>query len=245
MGKIIELKSVNSTNDYLKSLALRGAEPGTVVLAEGQTAGRGRGEHGFISPPGMGVYLSMLMCPSAPAGELPQLTAWAGVAVCRALSGLGVDAGIKWVNDLVLGRRKLGGILAELTPAPCGNAVIVGVGVNALQESFPEELSAIATSIYLETGKRIPCRQAADAIIRELDALREDFPRKKAEYLEFYRRLCVTLGREVRFASGTQTRTGLAEAVDAEFGLVVRYPGGGGETLRFGEVSVRGTDGHR
>jgi BirA family biotin operon repressor/biotin-[acetyl-CoA-carboxylase] ligase len=239
MGALIHLESVDSTNNFLKALALTGAAPGTAVLADGQTAGRGRGEHGFYSPPGEGLYLSVLLCPAAPVEALPQLTAWAGVAVCRALGGLGVDAGIKWVNDLALGGRKLGGILTELLPPRDGVCpVVVGVGLDLLQESFPAELAPIATSVLRETGRHIPVPRAAEAVLRELLALETAFPREKAGYLADYRRLCVTTGRQVSYLTLGETRTGLARSVDEDFGLVVDGSGGR-ETLRFGEVSVR------
>jgi len=246
--KVVCLDSVGSTNDYLKLLAKDGAPEGTVVAANTQTAGRGRMGRSFLSPENEGVYLSILLRPDCAPESVPQLTAWVAVAMRRALeSSCGVSPGIKWVNDLVLGGRKLGGILTEMAAeGESGHIeyIVAGIGINVGQTAFPEELSAMATSLYLETGKHFSRCALACAMIRELDALTAAFPLEKAAYLEDYRAACVTLGREVTFPAGGQTRSARAEGIDEDFGLSVRFADGHAETLRSGEVSVRGLYGY-
>lgn len=247
MESVACLESVGSTNDHLKELAAGGAPAGTVVIANEQTAGRGRQGRSFLSPPDAGIYLSMLFRPECDAGSVSQLTAWTGAAVCRALASSGVSAGVKWVNDIVMNGRKLGGILTELAVEGESGRIqyaVIGVGVNAGQDSFPPELADIAASVYMETGRRIPRGALAADIIRELDALRADFPGKRAVYLDAYRALCVTLGREVTYVSEGAARRGTAEGIADDFALLVRRPDGSTEALRSGEVSVRGLCGY-
>ena len=248
MAAVVCLDSVDSTNDYLKTLAQNGAPAGTVVVANGQTAGRGRLGRSFLSPRDEGVFLSVLLRPACAAEAVPQLTAWTAAAMCRALeSASETKPGIKWVNDLVLNGRKLGGILTELSvegESGYVQYVVAGIGINVGQESFPAELAEIATSLFLETGRRVSRCELAAAMIRELDALRRDFPREKAAYLDAYRRSCVTTGRAVTYTENGQPRSGRAAFIDEDFGLVVQTPGGGTKTLRSGEASVRGLCGY-
>ena len=140
---------IDSTNSYLKAEAMRGAPDGLCAIADRQTAGRGRAGRPFRSDAGQGVYLSMLLRPACAATAAMTVTAHVAVAVCRALEACGVQPGIKWTNDLVLGTKKLCGILTELTvEAETGtiDSIVAGIGVNVRQrpEDFPPELRAIA-----------------------------------------------------------------------------------------------------
>ena len=150
--RLIVLPEVDSTNNYLKTLAANGASDGTAVLSLKQTAGRGRRGRSFLSEPG-GLYLSFLMRPQEPAEALLHLTALAGLCVCTAVKQVtGMQAGIKWPNDPVLNGKKLCGILTELsvsleTQEP--EYVVIGIGVNCNQKRFPEDLS-MATSLRIE-----------------------------------------------------------------------------------------------
>ena len=164
------------------------------------------------------------------------MTAHVAVAVCRALEACGVQPGIKWTNDLVLGTKKLCGILTELTvEAETGtvDSIVAGIGVNVRQrpEDFPPELRTIAGSVRSETG-------------RALDRMYLDWQRDPRAYLDDYRARCVTVGRPVRVVRGEDVRTGFAEAVDDDFALVVRWPDGTRETVTGGDVSVRGLFGY-
>lgn len=156
---------IDSTNSYLKAEAMSGAPDGLCAIADRQTAGRGRAGRSFRSDAGQGVYLSMLLRPACAPTAAMTVTAHVAVAVCRALERCGVQPGIKWTNDLVLGTKKICGILTELTvEAESGtvDSIVAGIGVNVRQrpEDFPEELRAIAGSVYSETGLELSRRAA-------------------------------------------------------------------------------------
>ncbi len=238
------LPEVTSTNDLLKALARQGAPEGLVLLAERQTAGRGRLGRNFQSPAGKGLWLSLLLRPQCPPERLPQVTALTAVAVRRAiLAACGLETGIKWPNDLVWQGRKLCGILTELETGGDGLALVIGIGLNVSQqpEDFPPELRPTAVSLTQALGREIPREPLAAALLRRLDAMYRDLlSGDLASWRQDYRAACVTLGREVRVLRPEGERRAFARDVDAAFGLTVDYPGGTGETLRSGEVSVRG-----
>ena len=228
--------SVDSTNLYLRRLAESAAD-GTAVIAASQTAGRGRSGRGFLSPEG-GLYLSVLLRPEVEPERLPTLTPVAAVAVCRAVGAVcGLSCGIKWPNDVLLGGKKICGILVESVLGGERPCVIVGVGINANTPSFPEELRSIAGSIFAETGKTIDLDALAAELLAQLDALYAGWLADGGRaVLAEYRRLCLNPGREV-IAGG---RRGRALSVGDDYSLRVRWEDGAEEALRFGEVSVRG-----
>lgn len=244
---ITVLPEVNSTNSYARQLALRGAPEGTIVLAETQTGGRGRMGRSFFAPPGQGVYLTAVLRPRARADALGDLTVRAAEALCDAVErACGVRPGVKWTNDLVLGGKKLCGILTELSVQPGSDRadfVVLGAGVNVTQreEDFPEALRGVATSICAQTGQHAARAQLAAEMIRALSrvAAGED-----AGWLARYRADCVTLGRAVRVVRAGSARTGFAEDVDETGALLVTWDDGTRERVFSGEVSVRGLEGY-
>lgn len=243
--------SIDSTNAYLKRIALEGAPDGTVAVAAEQTSGRGRRGRSFQSAAGKGVYLSVLLRPRFAPGQLLPLTGLAAAAICRAVERVsGADVQIKWTNDLVLNGKKLCGILTELSLEGESGAlqyVVVGIGVNVSQseQDFDGEVAQIATSLLRETGKNVPRAALAAAMIEELDALYAALKSGDTSgYLDEYRRRCVTIGREVQLLWQDTKEKVRALDVDEEFGLVVRRENGSVETIRTGEVSVRGLYGY-
>lgn len=245
------LATVDSTNSYLKRLAAENAPDGTVAIAEEQTAGRGRRGRSFSSHAGQGVYLSALLRPKIPPERLLPLTALAAVAACDAVERVAhVRPQIKWTNDLVLNGRKLSGTLTELSlegESALVEYAVVGIGINCTQTraDFPSELRDTATSLYLETGRRVRRAALAAALIEELDRLCDALRTgDTARYLAAYRRDCVNLGREVQLLWRDVSERVTALDVDEEFGLVVRHADGRVETIRTGEVSVRGLYGY-
>ena len=243
---------IGSTNTYAKEIALSGAEDGTVVTANRQTAGRGRLGREFQSPAGKGVYLTALLRPELPPERLLCVTALAGVAVCRAVEQVcGVRPGIKWTNDLVLGGRKLCGILTELSLEGESGRVqylVIGAGLNVLHtsEDFSPEVRPVATSLAQELGRPVSRPALAAAEIAELDRLYGALCSGRTEpYLDEYRRSCVTLGKEVQLLrpdGGREHVTALD--IDGQFGLVVRREDGATAMIRSGEASVRGMYGY-
>ena len=148
---VVVLDATSSTNDALRRLAAEGAPEGTAVVADAQTAGRGRRGRAWHSPPGLGLHLSVLFRPRRPPHEIPRWTIGAAVAACAACRACGADAvTIKWPNDLVAGSRKVGGILAELRSVSADrHELVVGIGLNVLHRpsDFPEDLGRRACSL--------------------------------------------------------------------------------------------------
>ena len=179
------------------------------------------------------------------------LTGLVAVAMSRAVDRVGgTNVQIKWTNDLVLNGRKLCGILTELSVEGETGAlqyVVPGIGINVSQceEDFDGDVAQIATSILRETGRRISRAELAAAMIEELDALYAALKSGDTSgYLDEYRRRCVTIGREVQLLWQDTKEKVTALDVDEEFGLVVRRENGTVETVRTGEVSVRGLYGY-
>ena len=249
--KLVCFESVDSTNAYLKRAASEGVVDGTVAVADEQTGGRGRRGRSFQSPAGKGVYLSVLLRPPVEPNRLLPVTGFGAVAVCNAIERVaGVRPKIKWANDLVLGGRKLCGILTELSMEGESGAlqyVIMGIGVNVAhtREDFAGELENIATSLNLETGEPVSRAALAAAMIEELDALYQALLRHKVQpYLDAYRRDCLTIGQEVQLLWEDVHEKVLATGVDDDLGLQVLRQNGTQETIRTGEVSVRGLYGY-
>ena len=241
---------LGSTNDYVKRIALEGALDGTVVVADSQTAGRGRMDRSFQSPKGKGVYLTALLRPDLPPERLLPVTALAGVAVCDAVEEVcGVRPQLKWPNDPVLAGRKLCGILTEMGMDPeTGRPwLALGVGVNVLQqpEDFSPEVRDMAGSLAM-AGYAVGRAALAAGLIAALDRLYDALLSGEfAAWLTAYRRDCVNLGKTVQLIRPDGFReTAEAVGVDEWFGLMVRYPDGRMETIRSGEVSVRGLYGY-
>ncbi|MBQ4600915.1 MAG: biotin--[Oscillospiraceae bacterium] len=244
------LDTVGSTNDYAKALAAKGAPHGTVILADRQTGGRGRMGRSFHSPGGQGIYLSVLLRPGCPPDELMHLTCATAVAMCDAVeSAAHIRPGIKWTNDLVIGSRKLGGILTELSVdySNCLTAyAVIGVGINCTQraEDFPPELGGIATSLALETGKAIDRCAVAAAMIAALQKMDAGLFSQKQAMLDRYRAGCITLGKEISILRADTVEHAIAVDIDSDGALLVRTDRGEKKTVSSGEVSIRGMYGY-
>ena len=247
---LVCLESVDSTNNEAKRRAMGRESDGLAVVALEQTGGRGRRGRSFLSPPGKGIYLSVLLRPRCSLEQVSALTAWTAVAVCDALEKLcGFRPGIKWPNDVIWEGRKLCGILTELElEAESGRLshVIVGVGVNISQtaEDFGPELAPVAASLLQALG-RIPRRaEVAAAVLAALDDMYAAFPGAWEKWLERYRAGCLTVGRPVRVLRPGGEAEGFAQGIDEDFSLLVRWPDGRTEAISSGEVSVRGLLGY-
>ena len=243
--RTVVLDTIDSTNNYAKTLALQGAVHGTVVLADHQTGGKGRLGRSFSSPRGKGVYLSAIVRFDAPPAALMHLTCVAAEAARRAIAeAAGLKTGIKWTNDLVVGKKKLCGILTELVTTPQGLAVIVGIGVNCgqLPEDFPPEVAAMATSLR-QCGCSTDRVSVAAALIRQIALAAGDmlFP---AQWMDGYRANCITIGQDVKIVRGEEERLAHVDGMDDQGALLVTLADGTKETVFSGEVSVRGMYGY-
>ena len=235
-----------STNDFLKALARQGAPHGTIVIADHQTGGHGRMGRSFQSPAGMGVYMSILLRPCCSATELMHLTCAAAVAMCDAVqTATGLRPGIKWTNDLVFQKKKLGGILTELGFSSKGTVdfAIIGIGINCNQTiaDFSPEIQNIAASLSMVTGQDQNRFRLAAAMIEALWKL--DLS-EKAAILHQYRKDCITIGQEISLVRGSQVRYGKALDVNENGALVVAFSDGTVEAVDSGEVSIRGMYGY-
>ena len=237
-------KSIDSTNTALKALAAKGAEAGLALVAEQQTAGRGRMGRSFYSPAESGLYLSLLLRPTIPAAQAVRLTACAAVAVAETIEELsGRETAIKWVNDVFMDGHKVCGILTEAS-VDCESGLlhyaVVGIGVNLRRPAggFPEEIRGVAGAAL--DGIKVPelrCRLAAGI----LDRL-TDYAENPADPSIFdgYRRRSLVLGREINIlAPGRDPEPAVAEDLADDYSLLVRLPDGTTRRLSSGEVSVR------
>jgi BirA family biotin operon repressor/biotin-[acetyl-CoA-carboxylase] ligase len=231
LGQVLHCyEEIGSTSDRAKELAEEGAEHGEVVIAESQTAGRGRRGRTWVSPPRRNVHLSVVLRPDLPPARAPELTLVASVAVCDALRQAGVAAGIKWPNDVLASGRKIAGILTELAADPDRvQWVVLGVGVNvnARAEDFPPELRGEATSVLIERGQAAPRALFAAALLTTL----EDWIDRHAEegfapVRDAWRARNVTLGREVLVRADGRDVEGRAEDLDDTGALLVATPAG-------------------
>ena len=232
-----------STNSLAKDMAREGAVQGTVLLADSQSAGRGRLGRSFCSQPGQGIYMSVILRPNCPPSELMHLTCAVGVAVCNAVEdATGYRPGIKWINDLVAGSKKLGGILTELVmETGLVRSAVVGIGINCSQapEDFPPELQDIACSLSCVIGRSVDRAKLAAALICRLEEMSRQLQDRSA-IMEDYRRDCVTLGKEILVIQGDHRRPGRALSVQDDGSLMVEFLDGTISTVNAGEVSVRG-----
>ena len=239
-----------STNDDLKALAKQGAPHGTVLIADRQNGGHGRMGRTFHSPGGVGIYFSILLRPRCTPGELMHLTCATAVAMCEAVEkAAGFRPGIKWTNDLVYNRKKLGGILTELGLSPKGGVdyAIIGVGINCCQQEqdFTQEIRDIAASLTMVTGRKIDRCEVAAAMMEALHRMDCHLLTGKQTMLEAYRKDCITIGQEVSLLRvGEPVRHGKAVDMDDAGALILEFSDGHRETVNSGEVSVRGMYGY-
>lgn len=246
IGKTIHFeKETDSTNNLAKRHA--DMPDGTLFIAERQTAGKGRRGNGWASPKGTGIWMSLLLKPDLPPERVCEITLVAGLAVCNGLNRFldGAPAMIKWPNDIVVGGRKICGILTELSAQiEAVEYVVTGIGINVNMERFDDALSEKATSLYIETGSAHPRAAIVQAVLVEFETLYGKFLQGGFEAIRTdYKAACVTLHKEVKIIKKGETL--LAEATDiAPDGALVIQRDGRLETVQSGEVSVRGIYGY-
>ncbi len=237
------LAEVDSTNDEIKRRARAGARQGLVVIAERQSAGRGRLGRSWTSPLGTSIYESILLRPELPPSQIPCITLAAGLAVCRTLNELyGCGAKIKWPNDVIIGRKKLCGILTEMSVEDnMVSYAVVGIGINVNNREFPPEVSEKATSLRIELGKQLERSEIAAHLSNTLEKIYDEFIMCGFEaFREEYLSLCATVGREVEATVRGKAVKGVAADVLGDGGLVVLTEGGEKICVGAGEVVVQG-----
>ena len=214
-GEVRWLSEIDSTNRYLIDEARAGAPTGLVVVADYQTSGRGRLGRTWVAPPGASLLVSLLLRPTVAPDRRHLLVMAAGLAMAEAVEAeTGVVAGLKWPNDLLVGERKLAGILAEAT----ADALVVGVGVNIEWHEVPTELTAIATACNLEGGRPTTPATVLQAFLGRYTDRLEDLDASRAAY----EARLLTLGRRVRVEQAGGVLTGVAIGVDPDGRLRLR-----------------------
>ena len=241
--KITVLDTVGSTNDYLKKLGSQGAEAGTVVLAREQTAGKGRLGRTWQSKKDDGIALSLLLRPEKTPAEISTITPLAGLAVCRAVNDFcKLDSRIKWPNDIIVGKKKLVGILTEMSAEfDRVDYTVTGIGINVKNTSFPDEIAHKATSILLETGRHIDQNKFVACVLKNLEReLVDNHYNLNGTSVSDYQSLCATIGRSVTFTRGRRKISGMAVGINNSGELEVMLSNGTISTVNSGEVTVQG-----
>lgn len=241
--RVIVLENVDSTNNYLKKLAENGERENTVVIAECQSSGKGRLGRSFFSPKS-GLYMSILLRPTFSAEKSLFITAAAAVAVSDAIEEIsGKTTGIKWVNDVFIGNKKVCGILTEAAvDFETGGLyyAIPGIGVNIYHpaDGFPPEIRDIAGAVFdTEPDEKDLKQKLAAAIINNFFDIYNNI--ESSDFMQKYKQKSCILGKEI-FVLRNETKTKATVLdIDEKAGLVVKYENGEVETLSSGEVSIR------
>lgn len=242
--KTIYLETVDSTNNYARKLAEDGASHGTLVVADFQSGGKGRRGRTWVMPPGAAIAMSIVIRPQIRPERVSMLTLVTGLAAAGAVREVtGLEAEIKWPNDLVIGGKKLSGTLTELSTDLDGvNYVVIGTGINANVAGFPDEIKDIATSLQLELGKPVDRAAVICACMEKFEAYYDRFMEKTdmSLLMEDYQTLLANMDREVRVLEPGNEYSGIARGIDRYGQLLVERADGRVEKVYAGEVSVRG-----
>lgn len=236
---LLKFDTIDSTNTEAIKQAKQGADEGLCVVADQQTAGRGRHGRTWVSEKGSGLYFSIVLRPKVDTQYLPLITLMTGVAVRDTLEEFGINADIKWVNDLLVDEKKICGILAETTDTDKGLAVIVGIGVNIKSSNFPPEIADIATSIAENVRVRVTADELAASLTKYLTYFytilsSDDGPaniidqwRKRSSYFS---------GKAVRVLVGEETLEGTTDGLEKNGALRVIKNDGSVAIIQAGDV---------
>ncbi|GFZ89967.1 bifunctional ligase/repressor BirA [Paenibacillus marchantiophytorum] len=236
--------SVDSTQTIAHALVASGAQEGTIVLAEEQTAGRGRMGRAWHSPSGKGIWMSIVLTPRVPVYFMPQLTLLSAVALCRSIQKVcQVEIGIKWPNDLLIKGKKVSGILLESSGEDERlKYVIAGIGisVNLTTEDYPEALRSIATSLAIESGQVISRELLVQTFLLEFEDLYALYMDKGfAPIRLLWEALSVTLKRPIRTSTPSGFIEGIADSLDDSGALTVITPSGEKIKIYSGDIELK------
>lgn len=257
------LEETDSTNSMMRRLLRNGTtiesrqeygvviegtpREGMMIISDYQSLGRGRSGKNWISAPGDGIALSLLLMPESMGGGTSCITLVAALSVAAAIEKTsGLKPQIKWPNDILLNEKKVCGILTELDTTQGKNSIIVGVGINSNQQEFPAEISETATSIFLETGTPSDRESTVKYFSEYFEKYYEIFLKTSDMSLlkEEYNSLLVNKGRVVKVFDPKENIMGIAEGIDDEGRLIVKTDTGITHHIYAGEVSVRGIYGY-
>lgn len=232
--RLLVRESVESTNDEVRVLAESGAPDGLVVLAERQTAGRGRRGAAWFSPAGESLAFSILLRPNDPKALWPRLAIAAGLAVAEAVEAFGPQAGIKWPNDVWIGQRKVAGILVEAG----ADFAVVGIGLNVNTTKFPPEVTEIATSLLIETSRVLSRAEVLGEVIRQFARRRLQIGNDFDELLADVRLRCVLTGKRVGLSTANGPLVGTVEGIAPGGELLLRTGSGLERLIQADEVRL-------
>ena len=242
--QIVYLPSVDSTNRRARQLAAEGAPHGTLVIADEQTAGRGSRGRGWISPAGEGVFMSLILRPQAHPSQVAGLSLQAALATARAIARVtGLDARIKWPNDIVCGGKKVCGMLLEMNADEQSvHDVVAGIGINVHQREFPPEIAQTAASLDLLTGTSVNRAALVRAFLQEFETVSS--MAQAGTLMDAYRERSATLAQRVQVIAPAEVFTGTALEVTDSGSLIVLDEQGQRREVLAADVSVRGLMGY-
>ena len=241
--EIVYFQETDSTNRQARLLAREGAAHGTLVIADTQTAGRGRRGRGWISPEGEGIFMSLIVRPDVHPSQVAKMSLMLALAVAKAIRRVTeLDARIKWPNDIVIGGRKICGLLLEMDATQERvESIVAGVGINVHQTAFDEEIAHTASSLDLLLGKRVSRSAIVRAFLEEYecaDAMTD------ADMMCAYCRQSATIGQRVQVIALDGTYTGKAQGITESGSLLVMGDDGVSREVLAADVSVRGIMGY-
>lgn len=247
MGREVHCyEELGSTNDQGRMLAEQGAPDGTLVIAEMQNAGKGRMGRKFFAPPGSGIWMSLILKPDIPPVDASMITLIGAMAVQKTLKSFNLDSGIKWPNDLVIDRKKVTGILTEMSAGPDQvNYIVIGIGINVNMKSFPEELKENAISMAMASGKNYHRAEIIQQVMKNFeDTYRIFLKEGSLAFLQNdYNESLVHMNKEISVHEIRRVWKGISLGIDERGELIVSTEDG--DTLvRSGEVSIRGIYGY-
>jgi BirA family biotin operon repressor/biotin-[acetyl-CoA-carboxylase] ligase len=244
MGRrIVYLESVGSTNDEIKREAAAGAEEGLVIIAEEQYSGRGRKGRSWATSKGESIAASILLRPELSPEHAFSITPVLALSIVQGLEKeAGIKAGIKWPNDIVLDNKKLCGILTEMNAEMDRiNFIVVGMGMNINQPSFPSDISDIATSLRVHSGEAFSRKKIIAGILNCFEENYETYKKDRLKpMIPLLKEYSVVIGKHIRLVSPDSVREGTAVDMDEQGGLIVRLDNGETIMVISGDVSVRG-----
>lgn len=244
IGRVVHhFETIDSTNRHAMELARRGAAEGEVVVAEGQTRGRGRLGRSFFSPPGVSLYASVILRPPLPPARAPLITLVAGLAVAETVERhAAVRPALKWPNDVLLGGKKIAGILTEMESEADRVLYVVcgpGVNLNVPARAFPPALRPIATSILAATGRRVDRRQFAADLFAALERRYDEFVARGFGALrDDWEAYSCLGGAHVAVEGSGERAAGTVLGVDDDGALRLRTAGGEARRVISGEVTI-------
>lgn len=243
--KVVHLESVNSTNDYAKEIANR-VPGGTLVISEEQKKGKGRLGKSWKSKAGEGIWMSLIIKPKIEPFKAPFLTLVAGASIVKALDTLGVNATVKWPNDIILNGKKICGILTELSAEmERVNYVVVGIGINVKTLEFPEDIKEKATSLYKE-GHEISRVDIVRQICIEFEKLYKGYilDGNKKDTLKICKKYSAIINRPIYVLKNNKKELVTCIDINESGNLVIKDKNGQVREIMSGEISIRGIKGY-